>query len=213
MEYINNPTKTSVKDAVSIKSVAFFDFDGTITDRDSFIDFIIFYHGKFSAYVGLLRLFPILLAYKLKLLPNWRAKEIVLTHFFQGEPIEKFQQYCDQYAWERIPQITRVGALQAIQKHHELGNDIYLVSASLENWLSAWCNRKGLKLIGSRLETKEGRVTGKLVGKNCYGPEKVVRIRQEVTLHKYQDIYCYGDSSGDRELLQLADHAYYRPFR
>ncbi|MEM9829784.1 MAG: HAD-IB family hydrolase [Bacteroidota bacterium] len=209
----DNLSKASPTDTARVRSIAFFDFDGTISDRDSFIDFIIFYHGKFTAYLGLFRLLPILLAYKIKLVPNWKAKESVLRYFFKDEPLDEFQQYCDRYSLERIPQISRVGALQAIQKHHELGNDVYLVSASPENWLSAWCNHKGLKLIGSRLETKEKKLTGRLVGKNCYGPEKVARIHQEVILNNYQDIYCYGDSSGDRELLQLADHAYFRPFR
>ncbi len=195
------------------KSIAFFDFDGTITNRDSFIDFIIFYHGRFSAYCGLFRLLPSLLAYKVKLIPNWQAKEKVLTYFFQNKQITKFQQNCDQYATDRIPRIVREGALQAIQKHQELGSDIYLVSASPENWLLAWCQQKGIKLIASRLEVINDKLTGKLLGKNCYGQEKVARIRKEVNLSHYQDVYSYGDSSGDREMLQLADQAYYRPFR
>ncbi|WKN42947.1 HAD-IB family hydrolase [Tunicatimonas pelagia] len=201
------------RQAAQTKNIAFFDFDGTITNRDSFIDFIIFYHGKWVAYLGLLRLLPFLLAYKVKLIPNWRAKEKVLTYFFEGEPTATFQQGCDQYATERIPPITRVGALQALQKHHDLGNDIYLVSASPENWLSAWCQQKGIKLIASRLEVIDDKLTGKLRGNNCYGAEKVARIHQEIDLSDYEGVYAYGDSSGDREMLRLADYAYYRPFR
>ncbi|MGB3584907.1 MAG: HAD family hydrolase [Tunicatimonas sp.] len=206
----SNPNNT---EGSSTKSVAFFDFDGTITNRDSFIDFIVFYHGRFAAYFGLFRLLPFLLAYKIKLMPNWQAKEKVMTYFFKGEPLADFQTRCEQYATERIPQITRKSALQAIQKHQELGNDIYLVSASPENWLLAWCQQKEIKLLASRLEVSKGRLTGNLLGKNCYGPEKVVRIRQVVDLSHYQNVYSYGDSSGDRQMLQLADHAYYRPFR
>lgn len=193
--------------------IAFFDFDGTITNRDSFIDFIKFYRGKVATYTGLFRMLPILIAYKARIVPNWKAKEKVLTYFFAGEPIEKFQQNCDRYAEERLPHIIRVSALQAIKKHQAVGTDIYLVSASPENWLSNWCRRKGIKLIASRLQVRDGKLTGKLVGKNCYGPEKVARIREEVTLTDYYHVYCYGDSRGDREMLSLADYAYYRPFR
>jgi HAD superfamily hydrolase (TIGR01490 family) len=195
------------------RDIAFFDFDGTITNRDSFIDFIIFCRGKVTTYAGLIRLSPILLAYKAKLFPNWKAKEKVLSYFFAGESIEKFQQYCDQYAQVRLPHIVRVQALQAIKKHQAAGADVYLVSASPENWLLGWCQRKGIKLIASKLEVQDGKLTGKLAGKNCYGPEKVVRIRQEVTLTDYYCVYCYGDSRGDREMLGLADYPYYRPFQ
>jgi len=210
---IKNSATTSVTNQHFSRDIAFFDFDGTITNRDSFIDFIIFYRGKLSTYAGLFRLLPILLAYKAKLFPNWKAKERVLTYFFRDEPVEKFQRYCNQYADERLPHIVRVQALQTIKKHQASGADVYLVSASPENWLLSWCQRKGIKLIASKLEVQDGKLTGKLAGKNCYGPEKVARIREEVILTNYYCVYCYGDSRGDREMLELADYPYYRPFR
>lgn len=208
-----HPESDNTTNRPTSRDIAFFDFDGTVTNRDSFIDFIVFCRGKVAAYAGLARLFPILLAYRAKLYPNWRAKEKVLTYFFAGEPLEKFQQYCNRYAEERLPHIVRVSALQAIKKHQTAGAEVYLVSASPENWLSNWCQRKGVKLIASKLEVQDGKLTGRLAGKNCYGPEKVARIRQEVALKDYYQVYCYGDSRGDREMLGLADYPYYRPFR
>lgn len=196
-----------------VKNVALFDFDGTITNRDSFIDFIIFYHGKLVTYFGLFRLLPTLLAYKVKLIPNWQAKEKVLTFFFRDEHLNSFQLRCNQYGTERIPQITRAKAIHTLEKHQKLGDDIYIVSASPENWLLAWCEKIQIKLIATKLEVVQDKLTGKLRDDNCYGPEKVARIRQEIDLSKYQEIYVYGDSAGDREMLRLADYAHYRPFR
>lgn len=195
------------------KSIAFFDFDGTITNRDSFFDFISFYRGKTRLYIGLLKLLPTLLAYKINIVPNWKAKEKVLTYFFKDEPVTKFQYRCDQYAMKRIPQVIREGAVQAIKYHQQLGHDIYVVSASPENWLSAWCQRKNLGLLATKLEVSSGTLTGKLRGNNCYGPEKVTRILSKVELANYDAIYSYGDSKGDREMLDLANHSYFRPFR
>lgn len=192
--------------------IAFFDFDGTVTTRDSFLDFIAFYHGKMTFYRGFVWLLPMLLAYKAKLIPNWRAKEKVLTYFFKGVPLAEFQQRCDQYAEQRIPHIVRAKALQAIKNHQEQGHEVFLVSASPENWLKAWCQRKGIQLIATRLEVKGGKLTGKLAGNNCYGPEKAARIHQDILLKNYQNVYSYGDSRGDKEMLALADFPYYRPF-
>jgi len=60
---------------------------------------------------------------------------------------------------------------------------------------------------------KGGVVTGKLLSKNCYGIEKANRIQEVYNLSDYKHIYAYGDSRGDRELLELADESFYKPFR
>lgn len=157
-------------------------------------------------------LLPILILYKLKVIPNWKAKEKVLTYFFKDEPIDRFQQICDTYATSRIPAIIRPKALQKLQEHLSKGDEVYIVSASAENWLAAWCRAQGIKLIGTQLEVKSGRLTGKIKGNNCYGTEKVNRIRAVITLHDYHQVHCYGDSSGDHDMLALAHFPNYRVF-
>lgn len=194
------------------KDLALFDFDGTITNRDSFIDFIKFYHGSRAFYKGFIRLMPTLLLYKLKLIPNWQAKERVLTYFFKDEPVQKFQRKCDHYAIHHIPAMVRPKALEKLKVHISKGDEVYVVSASAENWLAAWCRNFNIHLIATQLEIKEGRVTGKIKGQNCYGPEKVKRIQAKIMLNNYQQIHCYGDSSGDREMLALAHFPNYRVF-
>ena len=69
-----------------------------------------------------------------------------------------------------------------------------------------------MRLLATLLETENGIVTGKLSGKNCYGPEKVARIKSEFRLEEYDNIYAYGDSSGDTEMLAIATKPYYRKF-
>lgn len=194
------------------RRIAFFDFDGTLTRKDSFLDFIAYYRGRVSFFWGMLWLMPVLLAYQFKLMPNWRAKERVLTYFFRGTPQSEFQRHCDQYGRERIHEILRSEALPAIDAHRQQGHSIYLVSASPENWLRAWCESERISLIATRLEVVDDLMTGRIAGQNCYGAEKAVRIRQEIDLDSYDYVYAYGDSPGDREMLALADSPHYRPF-
>lgn len=155
---------------------------------------------------------PTLLLYKFKIIPNWRAKEIVLTYFFKDEPIQKFQSKCDDYAAHRIPAIIKPKALEKLKEHLNKGDEVYVVSASAENWLAAWCRKFNIKLIATQLEIKEGQVTGKIQGHNCYGLEKVNRIRAMITLKDYHQIHCYGDSRGDQDMLALANFPNYRIF-
>ena len=87
------------------------------------------------------------------------------------------------------------------------------MSASPENWLNIWCNQIGASLISSKLETKNGKLTGKFDGNNCRGEEKVRRIRLQYDLSNYDEVYAYGDTKGDKPMLELATFAFYQPFR
>lgn len=193
--------------------IAFFDFDGTITTDDSLLKFIRFVVGDFKFMQGLAVLSPVLFLYKLKVIPNDKAKQMMLSYFFKGMSEKSFIEISKQYSLECIDSIVRKDAMKQIHWHHAKGHQIVVVSASIECWLKPWCEKNGLELIGTRLEVIDGIITGRLLTKNCYGIEKVNRIRARYNLEEYEYIYAYGDSSGDREMLELAQKKAYKPFR
>lgn len=193
--------------------IAFFDFDGTITTKDTLLEFLKFYKGSLKFYAGFLMYSPYLLAFKLKIIPNYTAKQKVLQHFFKGENTEVFQQWCDRFAEQVLPNLIRPKALHEIEKLKGLNTIIVIVSASAENWIRKWAVKNGLHLIGTRLATEGNTITGKLQGNNCYGDEKVCRIKENFDLSGYQEIYCYGDSAGDKAMLDIATVPFYKPFR
>ena len=99
-------------------------------------------------------------------------------------------------------------------KEHQNNNDVVVVvSASAENWISGWCQQNNINYLATRLEIINGNLSGKLSGPNCNGEEKVNRIKANYTLSDYSTIYCYGDTNGDKPMLQLATFTAYRPFR
>ncbi len=194
-------------------TLALFDFDGTITNKDSLQEFIKFARGAQRYYAGLLYLTPMLLLYKLKIIPNYRAKEILMTHFFKGMPQSDFETLGREYALNEIDKIVRPRALQAIAEHQKKGHAVTIVSASMKSWIWAWCEQKNITLIATELEFEDGIVTGKFLTKNCYGIEKANRVNALYNISIFKTIYAYGDSTGDKELLALADKSFYKPFR
>jgi len=192
--------------------LALFDFDGTITTKDSFIEFIRHTHGSSKIILGVAILSPILITYKLKLLPNYIAKEKVLSYFFKGMTEAQFKKVAQNYSLKNIDLILQPKAMQRIAWHKKQNHKIVVVSASIECWLKPWCDKNGLDLIATKLEIKNGIVTGKLLTKNCYGIEKVNRVKNSYNLKNYKYIYAYGDSRGDEELLELADEKHYQIF-
>jgi HAD superfamily phosphoserine phosphatase-like hydrolase len=194
------------------KRLVLFDFDGTLTTKDTFLEFIKFYHGNVRFYFGMAVLSPVLVAMVLKLIPNWRAKEIVLTWFFKNVSIELFNKKCVLFCTTVVPSLIRLQGLEAVRKY-QLDSDVVVVSASPENWVAPWCIKHDIACIATRLELDGNKATGKLSGPNCFGPEKVKRILEKYDLSIYTEIIAFGDSRGDLEMLELARESYYKPFR
>ena len=194
-------------------SIAFFDFDGTLTKKDSFLEFLKFECGLINFYWGFAFHAPFLIAMKLKLYPNWKAKERVLTYFLKGKEKNQLERSADLFCKNKLPELMRKTGLKQLQEHIERGDKVYIVSASASLWVKPWCKAMNLNLIATELEVKEGKITGKILGENCYGPQKVVRIKKVEIIDNYELIYAYGDSSGDKEMLAIADQAYYKYFK
>ena len=193
--------------------LALFDFDGTITTDDSLLKFIRFVVGDRRFLLGLVVLSPMLVLYKLKLIPNYKAKQYMLSWFFKGMSKDAFLKVANEYSLVHIDKILRPKAIEKINWHKNQGHKVVVVSASIECWLRPWCEKNGLELIATKLEIKDDIVTGKLLSKNCYGVEKVNRIKELYNIEKYDYIYAYGDSSGDKQMLELAHEKFYKPFR
>lgn len=196
-----------------MRHIAFFDFDGTITTKDSLIDFIRFAIGDLKFLWGMFFLSPMLILYKLRLIPNDQAKQKMLSYFFKNMVKADFIHLANEYSLKRIKHILRPKAMERIAWHKQRKHEIVIVSASIESWLKPWCDDHSLALIATKLEFKHNTITGKFATKNCYGIEKVTRIKNLYNLNNYQYIYAYGDSLGDKDLLALSDEKFYQPFR
>ena len=196
-----------------MKAIAFFDFDGTITTKDTLLEFIKFTKGTSRFLTGFLLNSPYLVAYKLNLIPNQTAKEKVMEYFFKGTPLAEFQKQCDAFASEIVPKLIRPKAAAELKQLQQSGVTVVIVSASFGNWIQKWTATNGLQLIATKPEVRNGKLTGRIEGKNCHGNEKVRRIGEVFTLQQYDTIHAYGDTSGDKPMLALATHAHYKPFR
>ncbi len=193
--------------------IALFDFDGTITRKDSLLEFIRYTRGSFRFFTGFLLLSPFLVAMKAGFISNQRGKEIVLRYFFGGTALPDFDEWCHRFSNQVLPALIRPGALDEINRLKQENITVVLVSASPENWLKYWTQMHGLELIGTRLEHADGRISGRIQGKNCHGEEKVRRIREQYPTGQTEIIAAYGDTSGDRPMLALALTTYWKPFR
>ncbi len=189
-----------------------FDFDGTLTRKDTFIEFIRFCKGSFTLFVGMTILSPILILYKVGLIPNWRAKEIFFGFFFKGFSTQEFQKKGREFALSMVPSLIRASVPKCISDYKAEGRRMVIVTASAEEWIRDWASPFGIEIISTKWESVKDHLTGRISGKNCYGLEKAIRIQNEIDLSKYKTIIVYGDTSGDKEMLELGTTKFYKFF-
>lgn len=194
-------------------SLVLIDFDGTITNKDSFLEFIFFSNTIIKIILGSVYAIPFIIAYKLKLMKTDFAKQKIFSIFFKNTPeknlIESGQQYCSK----RLKKIFRQDALTTIAAHKQLNHTICIVTASASYWVKPWCNENNYQLICTQYETKSGKMTGNYLGNNCRGIVKVARIKEKYDLNNFDEIFAYGDSKDDLAMLELSTKKYYRHFK
>ena len=193
-------------------NLALFDFDGTLTSKDSLPGFIQYAVGKPAYYFGLILLSPVLLVYLSGLIRNDVAKQKLMARYFKGWSFERYQQVAIEYSRSEIEKIVRQQAIEKLDWHRQQGDRVIIVSASMEDWLKPWCDSKGVELLATRLMTENGIISGEFATPNCHGQEKVNRVRELLNLADYDRIFAYGDSAGDTEMLAIADEGFYRYF-
>jgi len=194
--------------------IAVFDFDGTITTKDTFIEFARFAVGDMAFIAGLIHFLPQLVAYMLHFYPNGRIKEKLFSYFFSGMAKKKFDMLCELFYRSKRDCILRGNACMAVRRHLSQGDVVLIVSASISNWIIPFARSLNVHgVIGTEISTdSSGILTGRFLTSNCYGAEKVRRIKQLYPDYGSYVWIAYGDSVGDKELLEFADERYYKFF-
>jgi HAD superfamily hydrolase (TIGR01490 family) len=189
--------------------VAAFDFDGTISHRDTLLPFLVAVRGRWAVAVALLRLAP-----RLALMATGRAdrgatKERLVGMLLTGHPAEELRAAGKQHASQLVHRL-RPGAAERIRWHADRGHELVMISASPTVYLEPLAAELGFDaVLATGLEVdRAGRLTGRLEGSNVRGHEKVARLEAWLDGREPAALWAYGDSSGDRELLARADHAF-----
>lgn len=189
------------------RPLAAFDLDGTITRRETLMPFLARAVGRERALRALLASsLPLARAAALGGPHRDRAKAAFLRGVLAGVPRAALADAAESYADHVVGHGLRPDIRARVDWHRSEGHELVLVSASPELYVAPIGHRLGFdEVLATRLEVDaDDRLTGRLVGANCRGPEKVMRLR-EWRGEALAVAYAYGDSEGDREMLALAD--------
>lgn len=189
--------------------LALFDFDHTVTTCDTYGRFVRRVATPEQLAQAWWKVGPWLLAYRLRLISAERIRARVTRLTFGNRHSDDIAAQAAGYARDVLPGVVRPQMLEQIRWHLQQRHTVVIVSGSLDLYLRPWCESLGLGLICNRLESRDGRLTGRYVDGDC-GPRKAEHIRQRYDLSRFQRIHAYGDSSEDRPMLALAHDRWYR---
>jgi len=195
------------------RPIVAFDFDGTLTVKDSFTGFLAWRVGMARYVAGLVRLAPSLIAYLIHR-DRGRLKTRVVKRFLKGISRDELDASARRYAESQARKMLRPDAVRAWKRWQALGAQLVIVTASPESVVAPFARGLGCDLLlGTRLEFDGmDRLTGRFDGPNCRGDEKVRRLRSAFGPDVHLEA-AYGDTGGDRAMLTLADEAGFKVFQ
>lgn len=200
-------------DHAAIPMVAF-DFDGTITTKDTFALFLRYYAGTPLWALNIVRLLPSFVLYGLKVIDRNEVKRRVVRRFFKGASEADIWKRAELFAQDVIPALVRPQAQACLDEKKARGENVYIVSASIEHYLKPWAKAQGIDhVIATKLDVVDSVLSGEIEHVNCWGDGKLTRIGAEMGHQPYTIVEAYGDSEGDKPLLYAAKASFWRPFR
>lgn len=187
--------------------VAAFDFDGTLAHKDTFLPFLVTACGRprlavaAAACVG-----------RTRSRDRDELKVALVGRLFRGWPRSRLDDFGRAYA-AKLTDLLRPELVERVAWHRDQGHAVVIVSASLAVYLRPLAADLGIDdvLAVEMVCDDTGRLTGAVVGgANTRGPLKVQRLRAWLDA-RYGvgapvELWAYGDSPGDAELLAAADH-------
>lgn len=201
-----------------MRHITLFDFDGTLTTSDSMFHILKYHKGGFGLALALLRELPLIVLMMLHLYSNHKTKQRLLYHCFGRMSEGEFNSLCKRFAAGHM-HILRKETMDVMEEALSRGEQVYVISASPENWvrefftdLSAKYKTGTLTVLGTQLNFKTPSINSFFLTRNCYGSEKVNRLlacNPDMGMNrKDYTIDAYGDSKGDHAMFDYADRAH-----
>ena len=188
-----------------------FDFDGTISNSDSMFTFLKTIYSIPIFYLLIIKAIPIFIKYKLKIINKHEFKESFLLIFLSRFSKPRLEEYANKFA-ENYNKNIKKSAIKLIENlKKDKSNEITIVSASLDIWIKPIAKKIGINYISTESKFRDTLFAG-IKGQNCWGKNKVLRVKNIYDIQDFEEVYAFGDSSGDLEMLKFATQSKYKFF-
>ncbi|MBL7910619.1 MAG: haloacid dehalogenase-like hydrolase [Bacteroidia bacterium] len=189
-----------------MKTLVLCDFDGTLFKKDSFPLFIKFYHGVLKLCFGYLLFSPLIILYYLKIFDGEKLKKKMFNFYFKNADKADLEKKGERFLNEALLKnnLLNNALLNTLNDLKKKGAEICIVSASLDVWIKPFANHFNYNFLCTELKYISDTYQGEFLTKNCNNIEKKTRVMQHYNLRLYDEIIAFGDSGGDKYLMEIA---------
>ena len=189
---------------------AFFDMDGTLIDADS--NKLFFNYLQEKGIVDHTFIEPLDEFQRLYYEGTLKIDDFIA---YAVKPMLQFNkpkrdEIISDFIANKLYKVVKKGAFEALSFHQERGDEIYIVSATVDYIVKGLADALKIpNVIAAPIKVNEsGFLENKLLEEVPYQKHKVTRIYkmlgQDLSLLK--DSYAYGDSINDKEMLLICEH-------
>ncbi|MFL5245699.1 MAG: HAD family hydrolase [Gemmataceae bacterium] len=205
-----NPTLETQGPALGYSALAIFDLDGTLVHGDTFVPFLMSYTVKKRRFWPIVAMPFWITLYLVRLISARTVKERLLTLFFKGEPRDAIADHARQFTTSWVAPRFRAEVAAKLREHQQAGHRVILLSASPDIYVPDIGVSLGItEVVCTRVGWLGQRCTGKILGPNCKGEEKINLLSQYLGLEGAPGLsYAYGDSKSDLPLLRWVTHGF-----
>jgi len=196
-----------------MNNIAIFDLDYTLTKRGTWGRFVL-KNLRFRPH----RWVPFALAtakaqllYKQGKTSRVCVKQEMMRWSMVGARKEDIVSMAEDFAEKEVQDGLRPGAWQALKEHRAKGDTIVIASAAVCVIVDAISRRLKVEhWVSTEMKWENGRLAADFATENCYGPEKLERVKQFFIQNpelKQNNtlITMYSDSYSDIEILRFSD--------
>jgi phosphatidylglycerophosphatase C len=188
-----------------------FDLDGTITRSDTLIPFLLgcfFKHPRIR--MGLFLLPIDIISYLMGRMKATQLKEKFLSAFMGGLKVEWVDSWAKGFAAKLVASGCRSNMLTEIRRCQQRGDRLIICSASPWTYVQIIAETLGInEVVSTDVEVQDGSFTGRLVGENCSGEEKLRKLKHYLGNDRYEGTtVAYGDRKSDLPILRWVDEGW-----
>ncbi len=184
--------------------IVFVDFDSVVLSKKTPVRFLSYAVGKRKMWFVRMLFRPLMWLQTLHIVKFKSLHERAFHYLFANKPQALLEEKAQRYSLEVLPKIIDRQTHQKIRWHLERHHEVVMISSGLSLWLTPWARNKGVAVVATEVEAKEGVLSGNFDPCECRGSERIRRIHQAYDLDDFDSVFIYTRHTDDRELLALS---------
>lgn len=193
--------------------IAIFDLDYTLTKKGTWGRFVL-KNVKYKPWLWL----PLAISagvtqwrYKQGHFPRIRVKQAMMRWSMVGKSRSLMESLAEEFAQDEVASGLRPGAIKALEEHRAKGDIVIIASAAVDLIVKPIAQRLNVDhWVATDMKWVEDRLAPDFASKNCYGPEKLERVKQlfaqnPALKQNNTIITMYSDSYSDIDILRFCD--------